>query len=78
MVSLDKAKALAASGRIADADLLFDKLLLAKPKNPVVLTTYIRFHNRYSRKFRKAVAAADTLVTLKPKSGEARACCRKL
>lgn len=73
MVSLDKAKALAASGRIADADLLFDKLLLAKPKNPVVLTTYIRFHNRYSRKFRKAVAAADALVTLKPKSGEARA-----
>jgi len=73
MVSLDKAKALAASGRIADADLLFDKLLQAKPKNPVVLTAYIRFHNRYSRKFRKAVAAVETLVTLKPKSGEARA-----
>ena len=53
-MSLDKAKALAANRRIAEAETLFDALVKAKPKNAVVLTTYVRFHNRYSRKFRKA------------------------
>lgn len=69
-MSLDKAKALAANGRIAEAEALFDALLKAKPKNAVVLTTYIRFHNRYSRKFRKAATALEPLVALKPKSAE--------
>ncbi len=72
-MSLDKAKALAANGRIAEADALFDKLLQAKPRNSVVLMTYIRFHNRYSRKFRKAAAAVERLVAQKPKSARVQA-----
>ena len=72
-MSLDKAKALATNGRIAEADALFDALLKAKPKNAVVLTTYVRFHNRYSRKFRKAAAAVEPLIALKPKSAEVQA-----
>ena len=72
-MSLDKAKALAANGRIAEADALFDKLLQAKPRNSVVLMTYIRFHNRYSRKFRKAAAAVESLVAQKPKSARVQA-----
>jgi tetratricopeptide (TPR) repeat protein len=72
-MSLDKAKALAANGRIAEAETLFDALVRAKPKNAVVLSTYVRFHNRYSRKFRKAAAAVESLVALKPKSAEVQA-----
>ena len=65
---LDKAKALATAGRLAEADQLFDRLLAAKPKNAVVLAEAIRFHNRYSRKFRKALDLSDRLLTLKPKA----------
>ena len=72
-MSLEKAKALAANGRIAEAETVFDALLKAKPNNAGVLTTYVRFHNRYSRKFSKAAAAVGPLVALRPKSAEVQA-----
>ncbi len=67
---LDKAKALAKAGRFAEADQLFDKLVQQKPKNAVVLAEAVRFQNRYTRRFGKALLLSERLLTLKPKAAE--------
>ncbi len=52
---LDKALALARSGRIAEAEAAYAKLLAAKKPRPQVLQAAVLFHLRYSRRFRKAL-----------------------
>lgn len=70
---LEKAQALARTGRLAEAEAVYSKALHDKPRNAAVLQAVILFHNRYSRKFRTAVPLVQTLLAIKPKLPAAHA-----
>lgn len=70
---LDKAKAMASAGRMADAERIYAKLLDDKPKNAVILAEAVRFHNRFSGQTQKAAALVERLLGLKPKAATSHA-----
>ncbi len=70
---LDKALTLARSGRIAEAEAAYAKLLAAQKPRPQVLQAAVLFHLRYSRKFRKALPLVAALVKARPEQAGAHA-----
>jgi len=71
--NLKTALELAKSGQGRKAAGMYDALLGASPKNAVVLTAAIHFHNRYSLNFRAAVPLVLRLLELKPKAAKSHA-----
>ncbi len=69
----DKAMALAKAGRIAEADAVFGKLLGKSPVRAKTLQAAILFHNRYSRRTRRAVPLVAALLKARPEAAQSHA-----
>ncbi len=65
--------ALAKTGRIAEADALFGKLLEKKPARVKILQSAIHFHNRYSRHARRALPLVTDLLKARPDAAQTHA-----